>query len=127
MNRTGIVSAISMTLMALTPVAHAAFWEGGVTGASGSGVITISDKIYMSGNARDTQSDGGCARIDGNFDIPINPDHRDTIKTVCGSGTTGYFNGWSHSLIGSARDFEIYVCRTNASCAKVWEGDTNDA
>lgn len=120
----GVLVAAFVTLAA--PAAVATSFSGSMTGSRVSGHVTISTTTAsISGTAWDTKSDGECATLRGNWDIPLRPDHGFDVAKACGNGT--HRTGTSSSGVDrGARDFEVRT-KTGDSYKVVWEGDNGDA
>jgi len=120
------VAALTGSIVALAaPAAVATSFSGSETGARAAGVVSIDARAIVTGTVWDTRYDGSCARLQGNFDIPLAPDHDFDVAKACGVGTSAYGYG-DAKYRGDARDFEVRV-RTDDGYKVIWQGDTHDA
>jgi hypothetical protein len=127
MRKTRTVLAMTGAVLALSaPAAMAASFSGSMTGSRVSGTVSISSTTAsISGTVWDTQADGHCATLRGNWDIMWGPDHGFDVAQACGNGT--HQSGSNSSNVdGSARDFEVRT-KTGDDYKVVWEGNNGDA
>ena len=127
MRRTAATLATTTVVLTLTaPAAVAVHFSGSRSGARVTGDVSISSSTaILSGRAYDTKADGECARLRGNWDIPLGPDQGFDVAKACGKGTSVY-GIRSGAVRTQARDFEVRAY-TGGSHKVVWEGDNGDA
>ncbi|MGO4257640.1 hypothetical protein [Marmoricola sp. RAF53] len=117
--------AASLVLFA-APAAIAVGYDGQRTGARIAGDVSISSTTtVLSGRVWDTRADGFCARLRGNWDVPLAPDHGFDVAKACGSGSSAY-GIRSDAVDQHARDFEVRAY-TEDDHTVIWQGTNGDA